>query len=811
VAPYLKGTASCSPEQLMVVAASSHVGPVGGCLQRCADRWDDAFPGKPGVPSRAADVARNGVRLSLVTPLDGKPLRSSGQFPQKVPKDPNHAAIIEQAVLLMAQQKVIEPIPKEDWDLPQPPVPHSLFLREKKSRAQPHGGNMPTAIQANDSTAIRQILKAWRLIVNFKLGINKYGRAKPFQGTTARHGIQLLRRRDWMVYVDVEEAYYNVPLNKKYRNLCAFWTAHTTLHHLAPWGWRLLTLSFGLWTAPRDFVKQLKACLQLCRHWGIRLSDLVDDVLIAASSTDECLRHSMVVILTMVHFGWRVKLEKVALIPSQVREYGGKVLMTAPYVCIDTPTSKWVKQLESLRSMYHQVLRTRTATMRQLAHVYGLCSSNSDTVFGCRVWCLETGRHYGFLQGLNTPWDHPQPCPPTVTAEWANWLSPAFQAWRGMRVNLTPPTLLVAGDSSGLMIGGKGLMSTTEHKPPPPLSRLTTPQATQLPADPRFPAMSAIHPKVFNTVNIRHAHSSITELFGALFLIASAVLQANLWNAHVKYLGDNTTAKAYINRLGGRKRDHCKILRPFLDLFRLRNIHISMGYRSGQTMIRWGVDGLSRIPLRQSESEVEITVPLRRSLFPMLTPTPTLDLFAALHNRQLPVFWSRFPMVEAQRADALTQSWADLPAASWAFPPFSLARAAIQKMNETNGQTVHFFLPAWDTRGWWPDLLNWLVEWPVLVPATSQHLEHPFYESSEPKKPRWLRRGWSMLVVTLSRCASRRAAFRRQLSTLSTRSGLRARLQHMTETFPSTPRSVTSARKVSSSLLTSLLLNTSRH
>jgi hypothetical protein len=780
------------------VAAASHVGQVGGCIKRCADRWARAFPYTGNGPhrlSKPADVAANGVRLKLVkhTP----PMMASGKFPQAAPKDNNQAAIIEQAVLLMHLQGVIEPVPPPTPGATQHQLYHSLFLRPKKERPVPHGGSMTTAVELNCAASIRSILKAWRLIINYKLGINRYGVAQKFQGTTTRHGIQLLRTRDFMVYADVEEAYYNVPLHESCSILCGFWILLPQLRQLAPWGWRLLTLGFGLWSAPRDFVKQLKTCLGLCRKWGIRLSDLMDDVLLAASTTDQCLQHAMVMIMTLTFFGWRVKMEKLALIPSQVREYGGKVLMTSPYITIDTPHAKWMKQLGVLRTFRSEVIAAgMKVTMRQLAAAYGICASNSDSLFGCRVWSVETCAHYGRLQSAKSPWDHPQSCPSAVIKEWTKWLHPVFARWRGVRIDYTPPTLLIAGDSSGTMIGGKGLLSSVVDR------------HGRLKEDPRCPPITAFHPLTFNGVRIRHQHSSKTELFGALLLIVTYVLMNNLSDVHVKYLGDNTTAKAYINRMGGRKTAHCRILRPFLDLLRLRRIKITMGYRSGLTMIRWGVDGLSRVT--GTMNDAELTPQARAWLFPLLHPLPTLDLFAAMHNKQLPTYWARYPSLEAERADALTQSWTQLPAASWAFPPCTLVAKAIQKMKETTGQTVHFLVPASEQQSWWPELLNSLVDWPVLVPVTSWSLAHPCYESSGLRKPRWLRKGWYMWAATLSRCASKRADFLRQLQKLSTVAGRRQQLRAMMQHSPSTLDMRTAERSRYCSLLTSLSLSTSR-
>ena len=798
--PLLLGHVDCSIEQLLEQAAGTHTGPVGGCIQSRADQWDEAFPGRtPGQPSSVAKVARYGAKLRSVRKLgEDSHMTSIGHFPQSAPSDPDQAAVLNEAISLMFAQHVIEPIPITETTPTnaQPPVYHQLFLREKKRASLPHNGSMVTAVSLCDQIAIRQILKAWRVIVNYKLGINRYGLAKRFQGTTARHAVQMLRRNDFMIYVDIEEAYYNVPLHEHYRSLCSFWLDLPILRRLAPRGVRLRTLSFGLWSAPRDFVKQLKAALALCRRCGIRLNDLVDDVLVYAPTAMWALRHGMVLLITLRYLGWRVKMEKLALIPAQVREYGGLILATTGAVTVDAPAAKWSSQLDALRALRAAARSSGRASMRMIAQAYGICMSNSSVVYACRVWCVQTGAHYARLQSVLSPWDHQQPCPTAVTDEWGRWLHPMFNKWRGSTICLTPPTLLIAGDASGLGIGGQGLLST--HEPKARLAR------AQLPPDPRCPPVSAIHPMWFNGVRIRNQHSSITELFGSLFLMATFIIRNNTQNAHVKYLGDNTVTKAYINRLGGRLLVHCTILEPFLHLFRLRNIHVSMGCRSGLTMVRWGIDDLSRNEV--SDAELEITDSAWKTLLPTLLPTPTLDVSAGLHNRRLPQFWARYPSMEATAADAMTQSWDRLPLASWVFPPPLMISSALTKMTETTVEaTVHFFIPAWTTCTWWPVLLNMLVATPALVPATSTNLARPYCESSGSKNNRFVTKGFIMLAASLSRSVSRQEAFRRQLSTQYTVDGRQQLLKDMTACFPDLRPTCTAKHAVSSSLLTFML------
>jgi len=337
VLPYLKGDVTPSLEQLYAVAQSTHCGgSVGGCISKVADRWQDAFPG-----TRAASVAAVGVKLKLLKPK-GHAMVAEGVYPQPPPKCQKHALILRHMILYMFQQKVIAPItPTEAASTLQPPMYHRIWLRPKKADGD---GNPAVAIREQNWERLRQILAAWRAIISLNKGVNNYGIAQKFKAGTSRHAIRLIRTGDMLAYVDVKDAFWNVPLHAIYSILCAFWIQDPVLHLLAPNGWKPLTLLFGLWCAPREFVMQLKPCLGLTLQWGMRLSELMDDILMAARSVHQSLQHSMCMLLCLRHFGWVLKMVKLALIPSQIRVYGGWLLSTALRVRVDVPPSKWASQ-----------------------------------------------------------------------------------------------------------------------------------------------------------------------------------------------------------------------------------------------------------------------------------------------------------------------------------------------------------------------------------------------------------------------------------------------------------------------------------
>ena len=142
------------------------------------------------------------------------------------------------------------------------------------------------------------------------------------------------------------------------------------------------------------------------------------------------------------------------------------------------------------------------------------------------------------------------------------WLRPRFQRWRRVTVGMSPVNCLIAGDASGTQVGGKLLIPYSEQDA----------ETGQMREDPRVAPFSAPLPVTFNRVKVRNGHSTTTELYGALFLIMTVVLILNIKDAHIKYLGDSTVCKAYISRLGGRKRHLCRILEPYLPMLRRRRL-----------------------------------------------------------------------------------------------------------------------------------------------------------------------------------------------------------------------------------------------
>ena len=103
------------------------------------------------------------------------------------------------------------------------------------------------------------------------------------------------------------------------------------------------------------------------------------------------------------------------------------------------------------------------------------------------------------------------------------------------------------------------------------------------------------------------------------------------------------------------------------------------------------------------------------------------NLFASCLSAQLPkyVSWRLDP--EALHADAPTMNWE--PFKGYAFPPFNLILAVLNKVAQDKGDII-LVAPLWQAKPWWPLLLSLLVEQPVLTPTT-RHLSQ---DPSDPQR-----------------------------------------------------------------------------
>ncbi len=93
----------------------------------------------------------------------------------------------------------------------------------------------------------------------------------------------ILMANDWMVKLDLKDAYLQVPIHPAHHQFLRFQWEGTTYHFQC--------LPFGLTSAPRVFTKIMRPVVSFLRQVGIRLLIYLDDMLILHQERDplQCL------------------------------------------------------------------------------------------------------------------------------------------------------------------------------------------------------------------------------------------------------------------------------------------------------------------------------------------------------------------------------------------------------------------------------------------------------------------------------------------------------------------------------------------
>ena len=208
------------------------------------------------------------------------------------------------------------------------------------------------------------------------------------------------------------------------------------------------------------------------------------------------------------------------------------------------------------------------------------------------------------------------------------------------------------------------------------------------------------------TISESTNHINLLELKAIGYALFS--LCRDMSNVHICIRSDSVTAVTYINNKGG------SIVSLFLEAKQIwlwcseRNINISCVHIKGKDNVT--ADNLSRNFSDSTEWKLNERV---FSLICSQTFTPDIDLFASRLNKQLDRFVSWKPDPEAYIIDAFSISWSHFK--PFIFPPFSLLTRVIMKIQEEKVEKAILMVPYWTTQPLFPQLLNILIEKPLLL------------------------------------------------------------------------------------------------
>ena len=132
----------------------------------------------------------------------------------------------------------------------------------------------------------------------------------------------LIERGDWMVKLDLQDAYYLVAVSSKHCKFLRFYWKGSLYAYIC--------FPVGLFSAPRTFTKLTKSVVAQLRGLGIRLIIYLDDLLILNSSITGLLQDLKIIIDLLERLGFILNYKKSVTNPQQLLEWLGMLIDCLP-------------------------------------------------------------------------------------------------------------------------------------------------------------------------------------------------------------------------------------------------------------------------------------------------------------------------------------------------------------------------------------------------------------------------------------------------------------------------------------------------
>ena len=136
----------------------------------------------------------------------------------------------------------------------------------------------PTPCFFSRMFVVTKATRGWRPIIDLST-LNLDVDRTPFRMETSQTVLRAVRRNDWMVSIDLKDAYLQIPIHPASHRFLRFTALGKT--------WQFRVLCFGLSTAPQVFTRVMAPVSGFLHQLGIRMLRYLDDWLILASSQEE--------------------------------------------------------------------------------------------------------------------------------------------------------------------------------------------------------------------------------------------------------------------------------------------------------------------------------------------------------------------------------------------------------------------------------------------------------------------------------------------------------------------------------------------
>lgn len=512
----------------------------------------------------------------------------------------------------------------------------------------------------------------FRPILNLK-HFNHYMLKEKFRMETLKSILQLLQKDDFLFSIDLKDAYLHVPINQRFHKYLRFAFSGSS-GQVEVYQW--IVLPFGHTASPRIFTKVLVPVMRYIHNMGHRLSPYLDDLLGAARSQDMCRQNKDLTVEVLLALGFVLNLKKSTLQPAQELVHLGAKICTQDGT-VTVPRDKAVAISQKARHL----MSSTEVPAREILSFIGKLTACLEMI----QWCMF----------------HVRPLSRLMNLQYTNLRDPLDkiivldEAWH--------PHLRFWSHVENLMKGKSFLPSKVKH--------VTTTDASTTHFGAHY-QQRTISGAWSQTEQALH----INVLETKTVLKALQAFQDEIRQGDLLVQSDNATVVAYLKHQGGmRSPDLDAAAREIVTWCVQRDINLDAVHVAGEDnrladeLSRPG-QILSRDCMRSVEWSLDQKVADR--LFHHWG-LPLVDLFASKLNTKLPQYCARLPDPKSLNRDPLSMPWDE--GLYYLYPPQSLVMRCLAKIRREEAEVIAI-LSWWPNKGWFPLVLEMLVDFPILLP-----------------------------------------------------------------------------------------------
>ena len=564
-----------------------------------------------------------------------------------------------------------------------------------------------------------------RMILNLK-PLNEFILYKKFKMDTLQSVLKLMKRNCFMAAIDIADAYYTVKVDDSHQKYLKFYWQDQL--------YKLTALPMGYSASPRIFTKILKPLLAHLHRSGHTIVAYIDDIYIQGDTEAECRQAVQNTIRLLEQCGFLINYPKSKMDPGNSIEYLGFNLDSNNMV-ISLPKEK----IDSISLQCSQIIQQPIITIRELARITGkLISTFPAMQYGpLHYRAFEKLKCHALLQNKDN-YDALVLVSPDIVTDLHWWIENLQNAYT--TIDRGPVDIELETDATLEAWGATCLGEKTGG--------------------------------FFSYPELMQGPNNINAFELVAVYLALQAFRTKLQNKNVLVRSDNTTAVAYISHMGGSKSDLCnKIVNHIWEWCIANHVWLSAEYLAGS------MNFIADYESRHNKCHLEWA--LCPNVFNTVCARlgrPEIDLFASRLNAKLHRFASWRPEPGAEFVNAFSVSWANMYC--YIFPPFSLLAQCLKKVRLEVTEAL-IIAPLWPTQVWFAQLMEMLVEIPVVLPRSPQLLKL----MHKPTAVHSLHRRMRLIACRISGEPTRQREFRRRQLTSLPHLGDRAPRNSMAPIF----------------------------